>query len=65
MHDYNRFKENNQTSDTRRKPSDSQRGNPPNQYDRVPSTMCDLPVNLSLIQRLPLLQNDNFSKCAI
>ena len=36
MHDYNRFKDNNQTSDTRRKPSDSPRVNPPNQYGRVP-----------------------------
>ena len=32
---YNRFKENNQTSDTRRQPSDSQIVNPPNQYGRV------------------------------
>ena len=32
---YNRFKENNQTSDTRRQPSDSRRVNPPNQYGRV------------------------------
>ena len=36
MHDYNRSKDNNQTSDTRRKPSDSPRVNPPNQYGRVP-----------------------------
>ena len=41
MHDYNRFKENNQTSETRRKYSDSRRVNPPNQYGRVPHcTIC-------------------------
>ena len=32
---YNRFKENNQTSDTRRQPNVSRRVNPPNQYGRV------------------------------
>ena len=32
---YNRFKENNQTSDTSRQPNDSRRVNPPNQYGRV------------------------------
>ena len=32
---YNRFKEHNQASDTRRQPSDSRRVNPPNQYGRV------------------------------
>ena len=32
---YNRFKENNQTSDTRRQPNDLRRVNPPNQYGRV------------------------------
>ena len=31
MHGYNRFMENNQTSDTRRQTNDSQRVNPPNQ----------------------------------
>ena len=35
MHGYNRFMENNQTSDTRRQTNDSQRVNPPNQYGRV------------------------------
>ena len=34
--DWNGCKENIQTSDTRRKPSDSRRVNPPNQYGRVP-----------------------------
>ena len=32
---YNRFRENNQTSGSRRQPSDSQRVNPPNKYGRV------------------------------
>ena len=32
---YNRFKENNQTSDTRRQPNVSRRVNPPNQYGSV------------------------------
>ena len=41
---YNRFKENNQTSNTRRQPTDSQRVNRSNQWD--------LSVNLSLVLRL-------------
>ena len=48
-HGYNRFKENNQTSDTRRQPNDSRRVNPPNQYGRVSRFVSQSIIGLKIV----------------